>query len=530
VRCIVPVAALTVCVSAVCVSGRDERPDWVRAFGKTEAYLPSSHVTGCGMSAADASMSGPDKLAYARNMAMSELVKVLQVSISSENLVNQFSTLVKGREELVDEYRSRVVARSEMSLDGVQFLDYSAGGRADSTYALAYLEKEPARARFRARFKEKIQRLTAVQAEGNRQLASREIAAARNTFLECDRLVSEIEQTVMTLDLLGVPKALTDEDLKTVLDAKQKSRDLWKEAASTLEEGAEMLAVKLAAQKPPKGTLQVNALMLEDWYQYSQFCARFRTDLEHAVAAKTALQPLDMEKADFTPGSAGKFRAGLATGVAYVLAGNYFLKPDARKPEFVHCYVRVLDAKTGATVASADARLTLAAVGALELKPRNYLQMLEDQKVFNKDEFVGGGLNLEVWTSRGADNLILEDGDDLKICVRVNKPAYIRFLYHLNNGARILPDPRFLNFQIPEERVNKVVELPAEFTICPPFGAETMQFFAYTQEEPGLAIQKKTIEGQPYDVVVDGRGIRMKIQAPEKAERRITVTTIPKTK
>jgi hypothetical protein len=57
-----------------------------------------------------------------------------------------------------------------------------------------------------------------------------------------------------------------------------------------------------------------------------------------------------------------------------------------------------------------------------------------------------------------------------------------------------------------------------------------MQFFAYSREEPGLATQRRTIEGQPYDVVVDARGIRMKIQAPEKTERRITVTTIPKTK
>jgi hypothetical protein len=518
------------CTSPAPGFGRDEKPDWVRTFGKTDAFPPSTYVTGFGMSASDASMSAADKLAYARNMALSELVKVLQVNISSENLVNQFSTMVKGREELVDEYRSRVVARSEMSLDGVQYQEYSAGGRSDPTYALAYLEKEPARVRCRNRFKEKIQRLVTVQTEGNRQLAAREIAAARNTFLECDRLVSEIEQTVMMLDLLGVPKAMTDEDLKTVLDVKQKSRDLWKAAAGSLEEAAELLAMKLAAQKPPKGKLQVNALMLEDWYQYSQFSARFRTDLEHKVGEKTGLRPLDMEKADFTPGSAGKFRAGLAAGADYVLTGNYFLKPNTNQPEFVHCYVRVLDAKTSATVASADARLTMAAVGSLELKPRNFLQMLEDQRVFNRDEFVGGGLNLEVWTSRGAENLIFEDGEDIKIFVRVNKPAYVRFIYHLNNGARIVPDPRFVNFHVPEDRVNKVVELPAEFTICPPFGAETMQFFAYSQEEPGLATQKKTIEGQPYDVVVDGRGIRMKIQAPEKAERRITVTTIPKTK
>jgi hypothetical protein len=474
-------------------------------------------------------MSAPEKLEFARNMAMARLTAGMQVHIQSETLVNQFSSMVGRKEELVDEFKSKVSARSDLRLDGMRFEEY-VGGRGESTYALAYLEKEPARVHYREAFREGMRRLVVLQEQGNRQLAGRDTAAARATFGECERVIGEIEQVIMVLGLLDVSKAITDEDLKAVLEVKNRSRELWNSDACSMEEAAELLALKLAAQKPPRGKVQVNALMLEDWFQYSQFSAQFRTVLETAVASKTGMQPINLDSANFTPGSAGKQRLGVAEGVDLLLTGNYFLKPDANKPKTMHCFVRVTDARTGATVAAAEVRLAMDGIGALEVKPRNYKEMLEDQRVFQKDEFVGGGLNLEVWTSHGAENLLLEDGDELKILVRANKACFVRFLYHLNNGARIVPDARFVNFPIRTEQVNKMIELPATFEMCAPFGAEIMQFFAYTEEQPGLATVKEVIEGQSYDVVTDGRGIRQKIQAPEKTEKRINVTTVAKGK
>lgn len=504
-------------------------PDWVRSSGSSARFQASEFLTGFGMSAAGNAMSAPDKLESARNMAMARLTAGLQVHIQTETLVNQFSSMVGRKEELVDEFKSKVSARSDLRLDGVRFEEY-VGGRGEPSYALAYLEKEPARVHYRELFRGGMQRLIALQDQGNRQLAGRDTAAARATFGECEKVIGEIEQIVMVLGLLDVSKAMTDDDLRAVLEVKSKSRELWSSDARSMEEAAELLALKLAAQKPPRGKVQVNALMLEDWFQYSQFSAQFRTALESAVASKTGMQPMNLAGAVYTPDSAGKQRLGLAEGAELLLTGNYFLKPDAKKPEALHCFVRVSDAKTGATVAAAEVRLASAAVGSLEVKPRNWKEMLEDQRLFQKDEFVGGGLNLEVWTSHGAENLLLEDGDELKICLRANKPCFVRFLYHLNNGARIVPDPKFINFPIRAEQVNKVVELPETFEMCAPFGAEIMQFFAYTEEQPGLATVREVIDGQPYDVVTNGRGIRKKIEAPEKTEVRINVTTVAKGK
>jgi hypothetical protein len=530
VRLLLPIFALATCGACATASGAArDLPEWVRKGGNSIRYPPSEYFTGFGVSAADGSMIAPEKLEFARNMAVSRLTAGLHVHIQAETLINQFSTMVGKKEELVDEFKSKVSARSDIRLDGLQFEEYP-GGKGESSYALAYLEKDSAREHYRGKLKSGMQRLLALQEQGNRQLAGRDTAAARATFGECDRVIGEVEQVVMILGLLDVSKAITDEDLKAVLDAKTRSRELWNSEARTMEEAAELLALKLATQaNPPRGRIQVNALMLEDWFQYSQFSAAFRALIEGALASRTGMRPIDMDKANFTPGSAGKQRLGVAEGAELLLTGNYFLKPDAKNPESINCLVRVSEVKTGAMVAAADVRIAMSALASIEVRPRNYLQMLEDQRVFQKDELIGGALNLEVWTSAGAENLLLEEDDSFKVFVRANRPCFVRFLYHLNNGARIVPDPRFVNFPIRMEQVNKVVELE-EFEVCPPFGAEIMQFFAYTEEQPGLAVVRQVVEGQPYDVVTDGRGIRQKIRAPEKTEKRINVTTVAKGK
>ena len=40
----------------------------------------------------------------------------------------------------------------------------------------------------------------------------------------------------------------------------------------------------------------------------------------------------------------------------------------------------------------------------------------------------GGGLNLELWTNRGEGYLVLEEGDELVVFVRVNRPCYLLFM------------------------------------------------------------------------------------------------------
>lgn len=512
---------------------RDELPPWVETRGGSTGFPRQLFVTGFGMSSDDKKVPIEEKVDYAKSMALASLASGLRVQISSEKIVSSFSSIVDGDEELLDEYRARVVAKSDLNLDGVCFRQYS-DSRGRRAYALAYLDRAAAITHYRNKFKGKLGVLVELQEKGNSRLAAKEVALARDTYLLCDQVIGELEEIIMLQELLGDTAALPEDGLRRILDAKNKSRALWEKTADTMREAATQLAMKLGRQETEEtkfeGKVQVNALMLDDSYQYSQFSHRFRSILEGGIQSSTKLRPLMADEMDFTPRSSGVARHQVAAnGADYLLSGTYFVKDNE-----IHFYVRLSDAGSGEVLATANAKMKLDAAGGLELKPRNYVQALIDKKEFNKDEIVGGALNLEVWTNKGTEGLAVEEDEDLKIYVRVNQPCYLRFIYHLCNGARVVPEQHLMNYYIDITKVNKVVELPEEFVICAPFGSETMQFFASTEMLPPVGVVARVFDGEEYEVISDElaesniryRGIKKKKKDVEVAERRIMLTTV----
>jgi hypothetical protein len=507
-------------------------PIWVSTHGAQTGYPRERFLTGFGMSPAGRSMQKHEKVAYAENAARVNLSLMLSASIESEAIIDSFSAVVNGNEELVDAYKSKSVTRSDLNLDGV-IVDHYWEKDSQPAYALAYLDRVSAREHYADKLKSKMKILIEHQTEGNRQIAARDVPTARDLYLKCDRIVDEIEEIIVIQDLLGGGTPLTQDELKQIVGIKAESRKLWESSANTLEDAADQLAMKLALQIPAEGKVQINALMLEDSYQYSQFSGRFRTILERAVSARTSLSPMTADELDFTPSSSRIARHGVAAnGADYLLAGTYFVKPEG-----VDIYLRLSDTKTSTVAATANARALNIAVKGLELKPRNYLQALQDRNVFRKDEMVGGSLILETWTSRGVDGLVLEDGNELKVMVRVNQPCYLRFIYHLNNGARVIPDRLYMNYFIGADKVNQVVELPDTFEVCAPFGSETLQMFASNTRFPPVELVDRKFEGEEYEVISDTlldsntlyRGLKRKKKEVEVTEVRIPLTTIAKT-
>ena len=135
-----------------------------------------------------------------------------------------------------------------------------------------------------------------------------------------------------------------------------------------------------------------------------------------------------------------------------------------------------------------------------------------------------GGLHLEAWTNLEATGNLFKEDDIMRVYVRVNRPAYIRFIYHLADGTRTL----LMNSSyIAPEQVNQPFEIEDTFYAAAPFGAETLQIFASTS--PFEPIATTHIDG--YDVLDDDlatflgkmRGMKRKVQ---QAEKRLTITTM----
>jgi len=186
---------------------------------------------------------------------------------------------------------------------------------------------------------------------------------------------------------------------------------------------------------------------------------------------------------------------------------------------------------TGKTLASAENRIPNSWLTAnnLTFKPENFEDAMLRQKVMTKDEIIGGGLLLNVWTNKGDENLMFTEGDTLRISVRVNHECYLRFLYYFTDGTKTLLED---NYYIPGDQVNKVVTIPEKFTCAAPFGAETLQIVA--QNEKFKPLQWKESDG--YKIILENtesivsamRGFKKDSDQKLFAEKRLTITTIKK--
>lgn len=105
-------------------------------------------------------------------------------------------------------------------------------------------------------------------------------------------------------------------------------------------------------------------------------------------------------------------------------------------------------------------------------------------------------LKFEVATNRGINSLVFEEGDTMRLAVRVSKPCFVRLIYRQMDNKLILL--RNKDFKINEYELNKWVTIPEDFVCTPPFGAEFLVSYAST--EPFESLQTHA-EGE--NVIID---------------------------
>lgn len=199
-------------------------------------------------------------------------------------------------------------------------------------------------------------------------------------------------------------------------------------------------------------------------------------------------------------------------------------------PEGVRVVAAAHALADGRMLAAAEATLPRAGIEAtgLATAPQNAAAALADQQAFRTDEVIGGGMRLEVWTSKGDDAPVFTKGEQVQVFARVDRPAYLRMVYHMADGRRaLLVDNLFID----EAKVNQVYQLPDEFIVDAPFGAETLQANASTRPFPKLGTRME--DGYPIlaeDLgasLAKTRGLKKAAPAEErKAEARVVVTTV----
>ncbi|MBD3182964.1 DUF4384 domain-containing protein [Candidatus Poribacteria bacterium] len=518
----------------------DNTPDWVRNFDPYQKYPADKYLAGFGTS------SGKDSEAFrvAKDNARAAVSRAIVVDVDS-----MIRTVKEEDEEKFSQHLSSITQSSTalqiMGLDTETYAEDSP----PTVYAVAYVSKADL-GRIYARKKtdliDEISRIISDAQKAERD--SRSIDAATK-YLSLYPLYQQLKEAETVLLVVGEVRNIEDafSDLNKELgqgtanpvkakiptwtEVRNKIDELLSQDLNTVEDVARSVIIQLSKQAGDlNGRMLINSFSYQDTKMGSPFSRYFKSALENQLVLMSNLKWDTVKKAeDFTPKSAN-ITADLAkaSGAQWVLSGTYWEQGDKIK-----IMASLNEAETSKILAGADVVFDKSMLEAahLSVKPQNYQQAIQEQEAFKEDQIISGNLTLEVWTNKGNEDLIFNEGEVMKVRVRVNRPAYVRLLYIIADGKRSL---LYDNYYIDSSRVNHVVEIPEEFECAPPFGAEMLVAIARTTEFPPIEVIN--VDGYDFlatdtakNAAYQSRGMIRKKQKPEdiqQTEAKIVITTM----
>ncbi|MDC7233585.1 MAG: hypothetical protein PQJ58_10155 [Spirochaetales bacterium] len=484
-------------------------PDWVRSYGTVSPYGDKEYLTGFSMVARDER----DARDAAIDKSLTDLSKKIKIRIESEQVLAEV--------QADDRYSSAVssVTRSTVNAT-VSDADYLFYEDRNNLYCLSY-----------------------VTVRGLQQTYTDEASAYWNNLYRAyrdARSLVEDGQSDRALDALygnlkafpeifelwtlyrAVAPGSPDSSFFAVLESVDSMDDfigfessynslmdeITSRDASGLEEGLSKMAGMMSRQGVPGGRIKVSPFLFESTSFSSEF-GRYTADL---------LEPVLVDRLD-------------RGSEEIIFKGQYW--DEGSRIRLILIAVN----REGEKLGKADVLIPSSARGNRDLKPQNFDQAMIAMKEFAEGALSDGGINVDVWTNKGADEdaLVFSEGDVLQLYFRVNQPSFLQITYCLATGEKVLLEP---SFYIGLDMVNRAVPLPYEFEVQAPFGVEQLIVTAFSVEPPKAITIPATIDGESYevfqsvsDVVMSSRGLRKKKSDPDEVrvgEAILNMTMLPR--
>jgi hypothetical protein len=476
------------------------KPAWVERGGVSAAHPHETYLTGFGMA------EGSDALPHAKRMAAQDLASRISVRIEAQ--LSDVSQEQDGRHR----YKVAAVTRTttDVQLSNLEYLTFQHRKRA---WALAVAQRSSTARQRRFARDRAVAEMRACLERGTELRRRDRRADALAQYETCRRPVAAAlhHDSVYRALLPGAPgDAAVVEVLASASSRLDREIDeLLHKPATSLRSAADALALQLSRQGVSKHSrLAVAPFGYGVTSVSSPFGRQVGVELERALARLAAPNP-------------GRRYASLAVRGAYVEDG-----------ETLRLSATVREVQSGRLVANAETSLALDSLTArYELVPPNLDAVLRDQRLLVQGGLADGELRVELWTDRGRGGVLYSEREELRLYLRVNRPAWVRLVYVLQNGAKVPIDH---GFRIERERAGAVVEYPDRFEVVAPFGVELIHATAFEEPPRRLRTVRRTIAGVDYEVLVGGldplvreRGLA-RVNQTEIAEDFVTVTTTPR--
>lgn len=487
-----------------------DTPDWVKNQGRSAHFPDPVYITGFGM----AKLTNKDRVncqKLSEDNAKANLVQKVRITIQSTVL----SQAEEKSGRYAEYFSTAVQSSSTLSLQGFDILSYF-DDDAEMCYSFAYAQRERIFSSYEAKARECRELIQEHLQNGSAYEKSKERGKAIAEYLACYPVFRQLEEAeaVCTVVQPSIDRELSKLGKNVELDQIRLSQidhaiaTLVQKPLETLDDLAWYLTYCLKEQIPSR---RYKVLVTPPTFRDTKMGSPFSRYFQHVV------EPVVVSWAEWELVNDG-------TAADLVSMGSYWDEPGGLK--FI---VSLRNKSDNRTVASIERFVPDSIIqrANLDIKPQNFEQAFSDQRQFRKDEVVGGGLLLDVWTNKGMENLLFTKGEKMKVYVRVNIPSYIRFVYHLANGKRAL---LLSNYYIDETKINKPVEIPQEFECDAPFGAEVLQVFARTEQfEPATTVQVNgydILEDTLERFVVSTRGMKRVSKGTLQSECRVVLTTV----
>ncbi len=424
--------------------------------------------------------------------------------------IEQTTTDLSAETDGVARYEIAMMTRAstDVRLTNLAYLAHREG---KDYYALAFVRRSSATGQKVADRDRSIELAKTCIAAATLRVKKKQEAEALTKYLSCRTFVAQAVEADAVVSAIARSQALSDKQaarlmlLSTAID--ESISALLKRPVSSVEDAIQTLAIQLSGQGLNKGTRVTVSPLTYGTTRFSSIFGRTAAvELEDALAQTKS-----------TP----KTISG-----PVVILGTY-----AERGDSVRLAVTARQVKDGRVVAAAGARiLTTKIPSSMPLKPQNFDQALLDSKLLAEGERVSGSLRVEIWTNKGDRNLVYAEGEEMKIYLRVNQPAWVRLFYLLANKAKV---PLEQGYFIDASKVNRAIEYPDTFEVSPPFGVEQIFAVAYTVKPRPINTKSIQVGGEAYEVVDDKalvrhRGLRRKKKGAQVSEARLTLTTTPR--
>lgn len=488
-----------------------DAPKWIN-YEKRSLYFPADeYIKGF----SSENLNNVTELNDAQSRLTSSARTILNESVLTEIKSMTTSNLINTTHETFESLKQVSVSVSKLKLTDL-VSDFYYDPKTKNAFAFAYAPKIKVRDNYKSILETNNLKLKNLL-EYAEDPATQNKITLLNKLIEGEKFVQESSNAFSVLMALdGGNKAeyqpfLTDaleiqKKLSNHIAKIQQSKDLRSD--ETQEFIAQNIAFQLKNDSLP---IWISNFSFENSGIISPYSAKFAMGLS---------QKMYSQKVKLTKNTKLKEK--------YILKGFFW-----NEKEHVKVNISVINMETGDIVAAVESGISKTYIenNSIKIEPENYNQAIKNLALFNEN-FVSsnGGLTVSLATNKGSENLLFEENDTLKMYIKANRPCFVRFIYHLADGQKAL---LYDNYHITASQTNKVIEIPQYFVCTDPYGVETLQVIAQTEEFANLEIHEqygyKFIDGNLQNVLKKSRGFKAVKPEDGSAEQFMMMTTMPKT-